>query len=174
MITKRLLRAAESVSAVDGPVGKVAETVGKAVAGTAVDRVLRGSWLGHPVHPLLITAPIGAWTCAAAADFVFDDPVTARRLTGVGLAMVPAAVATGLVELSTLTETRSRRVGALHAATNAVSSVCFLASYAKRRRGAHSAGVAWSLLGLLAMSAAGALGGHLSYALGAGVGREVD
>ncbi|MDU0291079.1 DUF2231 domain-containing protein [Saccharothrix longispora] len=165
MLTHRLFRAVERLSRLDDPTDKAVRAIRRAVGGTAVERALRGTWLGHPVHPLLILAPIGAYTCAAVADFAFGDRETAHRFTGVGLLATPPAVVTGLVELSTLTDAPSRRVGLVHAAANAVASTCFLAAYVTGRR-------KWSVLGLAAVGAGGALGGHLSYALGAGVGRE--
>lgn len=165
----RILDAAETASAVDRPVAAVGRAVRGALRGGALDRLLRGSWLGHPVHPLLITVPVGTWTAAAVADFI--DRGSARTLIGIGLAATPPTILTGLVELSTL-DRKQGRVGGLHAAANLASTGCYLASYLCRRRSAHTAGVVWSTLGLLAVSVGGALGGHLSYAQGAGVRRE--
>ena len=42
--------------------------------------VLRGSWLGHPLHPLIITVPIGAWVCASALDVQAGNEDAARRI----------------------------------------------------------------------------------------------
>ncbi|WP_241010793.1 hypothetical protein [Mycobacterium camsae] len=56
---------------------------------------LRGSWLGHPVHPLLITLPIGAWMTSAVLDIVFGDTTAARRLVATGLAAPPPTVLAG-------------------------------------------------------------------------------
>ncbi len=33
-------------------------------AGRQVKNVLHGTWLGHPLHPALVTVPLGAWTTA--------------------------------------------------------------------------------------------------------------
>jgi uncharacterized membrane protein len=172
MAIHRLLRSAESVTALDRPVTELVRRVRRAVGGTRVERVLRGSWLGHPVHPLLVTLPIGAWTCAAVADLVLKDRDAGRALVGVGLLATPPAVLTGLVELSTVDGLPGRRVGALHAAANTATALCFLLSYRHRSRGEQRAGVVWTLLGLTATGVGGALGGHLAYALGAGVRRE--
>jgi len=168
MATRDLLSSVESVRALD----RVADVLGRVRLPEAVEAALRGRFLGHPVHPILITLPVGTWTAAAVADFLLHDDDTARKLVGIGLAATPAAVLTGLVELATVTDPRGRRVGALHALSNATAAVCFLASYRARRSGARRAGVTWSVLGLTAVSVGGALGGHLAYALGAGVRRE--
>jgi shikimate kinase len=31
-------------------------------AGTWLDNLLNGTWLGHPLHPVLTDVPVGAWT----------------------------------------------------------------------------------------------------------------
>src|SRR5262249_61572341 len=45
-------------------------------AGRKIKNFLHGSWNGHPLHPALTDAPLGAWTVA----FVFDVmAICARR-----------------------------------------------------------------------------------------------
>lgn len=131
---------------------------------------LRGSWLGHPVHPILIIGPIGSWVSAAALDLGAQHPEASRRLIGIGLLSTAPTVLAGAADWSDMTGPR-QRVGAVHATANAVAAGCYLVSYALRRRGDDRAGVAWSACGLLAVGVGGALGGHLTYALGAGVHR---
>ena len=56
--------------------------------------VLRGTWLDHPLHPMLTDLPIGFWTSAWVLDIVGGekDRDAARRLIGAGvLCAVPAA-----------------------------------------------------------------------------------
>lgn len=131
---------------------------------------MRGSWLGHPLHPLVVTVPIGAWVCAAVLDVRKADPEAARKLVGIGLVAAPPTVLLGLADHSGLEE-RQRRVGAVHAVLNTVGVTCFAVSYRLRRNAAHRAGSLVGLLGLAVLSTGGALGGHLSYAQGAGVHR---
>lgn len=163
----RLLRSAEQVRAVDRPAGALARVLRKALRKPAVDGALRGSWLGHPVHPLLVTMPIGAWVSAAVFDLVLGQPKAARRLQAIGLVSVPPTVLFGLADYSGL-DVEQRRVGLLHAAANVVSSGCFVAAWLSKSQAANRA---WSLGGLVAVGVGGALGGHLSYAQGAGVRR---
>ncbi|UIJ58017.1 DUF2231 domain-containing protein [Amycolatopsis acidiphila] len=163
----RLLRSAEQVRALDRPAGAVARVLRKALRNPAVDGALRGSWLGHPVHPILVTMPIGAWVSSAVFDLVFSQPKAARRLQAIGLVAVPPTVLFGLADYSGL-DVEQRRVGALHAAANAVSAGCFLAAWLSKSQGANRA---WGMSGLLAVGVGGALGGHLSYSQGAGVRR---
>lgn len=166
MKPRRILEAAESLRALDPATTAVARGLRKVVGHGAADRVLRGAWLGHPVHPLLVTLPIGAWSSAAVLDLT-GQPATARRLVTIGLAATPPTVLTGLAEFSGL-DAEQRRVGAIHALSNTVAAGCFLAA---NRSGRTAAARMWGLGGLLALTAGGALGGHLSYAQGAGVRR---
>ena len=62
-----------------------------------------------------------------------------------------------------------RRSGLVHAALNATALGCYVASLRARRRGP-GGGKLWAALGAGALGAAGHLGGHLTYARGAGVG----
>jgi hypothetical protein len=104
---------------------------------------------------------------------VFDasgNEDTARKLTAIGVSAAPPTILLGLADYADLDQ-RQRRVGLLHAAVNTIALTCFAASYANRRNGRHGQGKLLSLLGLTALSAGGALGGHLSYAQGAGVHR---
>ncbi|AOS63259.1 DUF2231 domain-containing protein [Actinoalloteichus hymeniacidonis] len=134
-----------------------------------LDRALRGKWLGHPAHPALVAMPIGCYGAAAVCDLL-GRRVTARHLISLGLLTVPPAAITGLADWSEL-DLRQRRVGFVHASANIASSVCYLMSWTARHRSNDTAGRGWALLGLLTVSAAGAIGGHLAYAQGAGVFR---
>ncbi|MFC5948079.1 DUF2231 domain-containing protein [Pseudonocardia lutea] len=166
----RALRAAESVRTGEEAAAAAQRGVRRFLAGSRLDGALRGSWLGHPVHPLLVTVPIGAWASAALLDAVGGQEEAARRVVGAALvSLLPTAV-TGLADWSGLDE-RRRRVGLLHAAGNVVSGAFLGASYAARRRGRHRTGALLSLVGALPLGVSGALGGHLSYAQGSGVGR---
>jgi hypothetical protein len=170
MVFHKLLRRAEDVRAADGVAATLATAVRKALRGSRVDGALRGSWLGHPLHPLMVTLPIGAYLSAAVLDLAPGNDDTARKLVGIGLAATPAAVVLGLADYAELDQ-RQRRVGVFHAMSNTVAAALFTGSYLARRRGAHGRGKVLGMLGLTALSAGGALGGHLSYAQGAGVFR---
>jgi uncharacterized membrane protein len=165
----RALRAVEHARALDGPATGLGRLV-RGPAGSAAGRQLRGRGLGHPLHPLAVTVPVGAWLCSAAFDLLPNGQETARRLVAAGLLAAPAAVLLGLADYAGLDE-RQRRVGLVHAAGNAVATALFGASYVARSRGETGRGRLFGALGLAATSVAGALGGHLAYAQGAGVFR---
>ncbi len=157
----------ERADTLDPLAARVQSWLGKAVpAGPARD-VLRGKPLGHPLHPALVTVPIGAWASAIVFDLLGDD-AGARRLTAVGcLAALPTALSGGADWLST--DGEQRRVGIVHAMLNDVALTCYTLSWRARRRGERSRGVRLSLVGGAVLAAGGWLGGHLAYSLGVGV-----
>jgi uncharacterized membrane protein len=165
----RALRAVEGAQALDGPATGLTRLL-RGPAESTIGGLVRGRWLGHPLHPLAVTVPVGAWLCSAAFDLIPGQQETARRLVAAGLLATPPTVLLGLADYAEL-DTRQRRVGLVHAAGNAAATALFGASYLARTRGHTARGKLLGALGLAAASAAGALGGHLAYAQGAGVFR---
>ncbi|WP_181765724.1 Rieske 2Fe-2S domain-containing protein [Streptomyces albidus (ex Kaewkla and Franco 2022)] len=134
---------------------------------------LHGRWLGHPVHPVLVQVPIGTWLSAAVLDLVPGKRYPATLLVGTGLvAAVPAAV-TGWVDWAEM-RSPQMRVGLVHAAMNSVAIGLYAASLGARLRGRHLRGRALGYAGLAAVSAGGALGGHLAYRQAAAVNHAED
>jgi nitrite reductase/ring-hydroxylating ferredoxin subunit len=125
---------------------------------------LHGVWLGHPVHPVLVQAPVGAWLSASVLDWTGGDRKAARRLAAFGLtAAVPAAVA-GLADWSEQHE-QQMRVGVVHAAGNLAAMSLYGASLMTR---GPRLGRALRLAGLTAVGASGLAGGHISFRLAGG------
>ena len=124
---------------------------------------LHGVWLGHPLHPVLVQAPVGAWLSASIVD-VLGDHRSARRLAAAGLtAAVPAAVA-GAADWSEQHE-QQMRVGVVHAAANLVAMSLYGASLLTR---GPRLGRALRLAGLASVAASGLAGGHISFRLAGG------
>ncbi|MDH6612382.1 nitrite reductase/ring-hydroxylating ferredoxin subunit/uncharacterized membrane protein [Streptomyces sp. SAI-208] len=130
--------------------------------------VLHGTWLGHPVHPLLVQVPIGSWLSAAVLDATKGRPREAGLLVGVGLAAAVPAAVTGAVDWAEL-QRPQMRVGLVHAVSNTVAVGLYAASLACRVTGRARAGRTLGLLGLAAVGSGGMLGGHLAYRQAAGV-----
>lgn len=127
--------------------------------------LLHGRWLGHPVHPLLVQVPMGAWISSAVLDWTPGGRRAAGVLVAVGVAGAAPAAAAGLVDWAEL-EDEQARVGIVHAALNAVATTCYTVSLASRLAG--HGGRKTALAGLAAVAASGALGGHLAYRQAAG------
>jgi len=105
------------------PVEKAMETVSRTTlqpAGQKVRNFLHGTWLGHPLHPVLTDVPIGAWTTAAALDiyelwsgkkkFAAGSDAALR----IGLVTAAGVAITGLNDWKE-TNRPAKRVGVLHA-----------------------------------------------------------
>ena len=136
--------------------------------------VLQGRRLGHALHPLLTDLPLGFWMSANLLDLVGGRGArrSAQRLVGLGLLAVPPTVASGMSDWSTITSTRTRRAGAVHAVGNTVVALCYLRSWRSRRRGQHLRGVAFATVGGALAVGTGYLGGHLAYGRRAGTGER--
>ena len=144
---------------------------------TALDKVLRprrlknvlhGVWLGHPLHPMLVQVPVGAWTSAAVLDALPGMESAADALIVVGLLGVGPALATGVTDWSALHE-QQKRVGIVHASSNALAATFYLASLLSRKRGHRGTGRMLAWAGYSTAGLGGYLGGHLSYRQAAGV-----
>src|SRR3954464_4179026 len=48
--------------------------------------LLHGTWLGHPLHPLLVQVPAGTWLSASFLDAWPRNETASRRLVLAGLA----------------------------------------------------------------------------------------
>lgn len=165
----RALASVEGVSALDAPADVIAGPL-RALLDNGIGDALRGSWLGHPLHPVAVTVPIGVWTAAPVFDLL-RQPLAAQRLVLIGLgAAMPAAV-TGLAEFTTL-DAPQRRVAVVHASSNSVAMTLLVGSMLLRRKGRRLAAIGLTLAGLSVTGVSGALGGHLAYVQGAGVQRE--
>ena len=164
----RTVAEAEALDPVGTRLGKLARTVFKP---KRLKEVVSGSWLGHPLHPVLTDVTIGTLTSAVLLDWVGGraSRPAAQRLIGIGLISAAPTVAAGASDWGD-TEVASdavRRIGLVHATTNAFAASLFAASYAARRRG--EGGRLLALAGGAALTAGGYLGGHLSFAEGVGV-----
>ncbi|GGK95543.1 Rieske 2Fe-2S domain-containing protein [Mangrovihabitans endophyticus] len=134
----------------------------------AVQDALHGTWLGHPLHPVLVQVPVGAFVSASVLDFMPRGRRAATTLITLGVASAPAAMAAGLMDWSQMTSDR-RRVGLVHATANTVALGLYVSSLIARGSGRKARGVGLALAGLSAAGAGAYLGGHLSYAQSGGM-----
>ena len=135
--------------------------------------------LGHRLHPILITFPIGL----LGGSLVFDIAYLATdstRWSGISFWLLIAGVVSGLIAapfgtldwLSIANGTRAKRIGLFHGATAIVSLAIFSFS-AWLRHGSptspDTSAFAWSFVAGALLLLAGWLGGELVERLGVGV-----
>lgn len=175
-ISDALERVVERLSgwdALDKAAAPVASGVGKVIRHGTLKDVLSGTWLGHPLHPMLTDVPIGAWTCAFVLDLIGDERTerASELLVGLGtLSALPTAAA-GLSDWSD-TWGDDRRLGMAHAAGNVAAVAAYGLSYMARRGGNHRRGVGLAFVGATVATAGAYLGGHLGWRRGVNVNRN--
>jgi nitrite reductase/ring-hydroxylating ferredoxin subunit/uncharacterized membrane protein len=133
--------------------------------GRPVQDALHGTWLGHALHPVMVTIPLGAWTLAAIFDFFEASGKRGYRkgadaAVAIGLASAVGAAASGVVDWQHLTG-KTRRVGAAHGLWNVAVAGVYLLSLLLRRSRQRAAGRMLGWLGLAASIGSAYLGGHL-------------
>lgn len=165
---ERLAQGIEHAQFLDTP-GEVASGVlRRVVPAGRLRNMLSGTPLGHPLHPVLVALPVGAWSAASYLDLTGGNRDAARRLVALGnLVALPTALSGAADWLST--SGAERRVGLVHSALNSVALVLYTGSWLERHRGRWTRGVLLSLAGAAVAGGAGWLGGHLVFALGVGV-----
>jgi nitrite reductase/ring-hydroxylating ferredoxin subunit/uncharacterized membrane protein len=151
----------------------VRKIVKKAIPARWARDVLHGVPIGHPVHPLAVQVPIGAWVSAGVLDAVPGGEKAAGLLIGVGTASVLPAALAGFTDWSQL-HPQQQRVGLVHAAANVTATSLYVASLVQRARGSQGSGKVLAYLGLATVSAGGFLGGHLTYRQAAGVNHSEE
>ncbi|OBB06254.1 hypothetical protein A5662_10250 [Mycobacteriaceae bacterium 1482268.1] len=146
--------------------------------GRALQSLLHGTWLGHPIHPALTDVPLGAWTTALVLDGI--DAITPRSTSlgraaniavDVGILGGVGAATTGATDWQ-YTHDTARRVGLVHGVLNASALGLYVASSRFRRRGMTGRGRVTGVLGYLLAAASGHLGGDLVYHHRIGVDRS--
>jgi uncharacterized membrane protein len=146
---------------------------------------LAGSY-GHPVHPILVTVPIGAWVCAlvfALVSYGSSAPRTwaagAMWLMLFGVIGAALAAIWGVLDLFNLPRgSRAFRTGQIHAALNSAALVIFLVAFLwqyRTREDWQSQPVGpliLAIVGLAVVGMSGFLGGKLAYHYGVRVADE--
>jgi nitrite reductase/ring-hydroxylating ferredoxin subunit/uncharacterized membrane protein len=163
----KLMSRIEQSKKLDG-VGDALAKVAKPLPSTGMVRdVLSGTFLGHPLHPLMVTVPIGSWVSASVLDATRNTDA-AQRLVGLGVVSAAPTALAGISDWQ-YTEGAERRVGVAHWLCNSAAVATYGMSWMLRRKGRHTTGALVSLVGSGFVGAGGYLGGHLTYARGVGV-----
>jgi nitrite reductase/ring-hydroxylating ferredoxin subunit/uncharacterized membrane protein len=139
--------------------------------GRRIRDFLHGTWLGHPLHPVLTDIPLGAWTVAAALDLAgrtrYEQRAADSAVT-IGLVGAVGAAVTGMTDWQH-TAGEERRSGLVHGLLNASAAALYGVSLALRMRGAREAGRTTAGAGFAVALVAAYVGGHLVYRRRVGV-----
>jgi nitrite reductase/ring-hydroxylating ferredoxin subunit/uncharacterized membrane protein len=172
-LVDRFTEPVERADMLDAPSEALDKVVASAIPHGPVKDLLSGVAVGHPLHPALVTVPIGAFTGAVVLDLTGREQSAARTLVGLGLL---SSVPTALAGLSDWSDTRGaeRRVGFTHLTLNVTGLGIIAASWFSRRKhpgtGVFDTHGPWlTLTGFGVLGVSAWLGGHLSYAMGVGV-----
>jgi uncharacterized membrane protein len=164
----------------DAPATAVQSVVDKAYAALGpakepVHQALNGDWMGHPLHPAVVIAPLGAFSTAVALDALdakngedqYADAADAALAIGL-ITSIPAAL-TGATQWHQMRNNDLKRVGLVHAASNSVALGLMGASLLLRKAKKRKAGKALAAIGMTVLTFSGYLGGHMTYSRRAGV-----
>jgi nitrite reductase/ring-hydroxylating ferredoxin subunit/uncharacterized membrane protein len=164
----------------DDVADKVQPVVNRVVnsGGTPLRNLLDGTYIGTPVHPIIITVPVGSWSAALVFDGLdlltgkkaMRDAADASLAVGVASGFVAAAV--GFSDWRYLLG-ESRRTGMAHALLNVVGITLNTASLVARATGRRNVGRLLLLTGYSINGMGAHLGGELSYEYGLRVNRNV-
>jgi uncharacterized membrane protein len=152
-----------------------------------VSSLLAGPY-GHPIHPILVTVPIGAWVASLVFDIgsrVVEQPgflyQGSQWLIAIGVIGALAAALIGFLDLMAIpTGTRAFRTGLLHMILNVTVVGAYVVNFLWRYGGYHhptAVGVGplvLSIVSLLFLAVSGFLGGKLAYHYGVRVALETD
>ena len=128
--------------------------------------LLKGKWLGHPLHPLLTDIPIGFWTSGVMLDFLSPKqsrkaahaPHRPRHDRARSRLRSPGSPTRRPSRIPRSDESLQRMPSATSRAT-----LMFALSWRARHKDHHARGVMWSLLGSTVATGAGLLGGNLAF-----------
>ena len=157
----------EDAGRLDRLVAPVQAATRTVLRSTRLRDLLHGVWLGHPLHPVLVQVPVGAFASAGLLDLLPGSERSADVLIATGVAASVPAAAAGLADWSEMHE-QQQRVGVVHAATNGLALVLYAGALVARARGNRGVGKALGFAGLGAIGVSGYLGGHLAYRQAAG------
>src|ERR671917_1090428 len=151
----------------DKAIGPAQRAVQAVLKPQALKDLLHGTWLGHPLHPILVQVPVGSWTSAGLLDAIPALRPAATVLIGTGVAASIPAALSGAADWSEQ-GVGVQRLGALHAVGNTVALSLYVGSLVARARGRGGLGRVLSYAGLGIASGSAAVGGHMSYAQSSG------
>ncbi len=124
----------------------------------------------HPVHPMLVTFPIGLWIFSLVSDIIAragGDPVwntVAWYSMGGGIVGAIAAALPGFIDLVSMKASPAKRIGIAHAILNVFALIVFVVDFLVRAStGPGTLPFILSILGVGIITVSGWLGGSMVY-----------
>jgi uncharacterized membrane protein len=133
---------------------------------------------GHPIHPMLVTVPIGLWVFSFVADLIgmrSNSPETWHvvaywTMVG-GIVGALAAAVPGLIDMLSLKDTGIKKTALTHMGINLTVVALYVANAYLRHADPQNLGLPFmlSLVAILMLLVSGWLGGKMVYTAGVGV-----
>ena len=135
---------------------------------------------GHPIHPMLVTIPIGLWIFSLVCDLIAmrsADPATWNvvalyALIG-GIVGALAAAVPGLIDLMSLRDPAIKKTGLVHMSINLTVVALYVVNAWLRFNDAQgNLPLILSVVAVAMLAVSGWLGGKMVYLAGVGVSPE--
>jgi uncharacterized membrane protein len=131
----------------------------------------------HPLHPMLVALPIGLWVFALVCDVIHAVngnavwQTAATYSIGAGIVGAILAAVPGLIDYFSIDEAEMKRIANLHLAVNLGAVAIFAINLWLRFRlpADSNLPLGLSIIGVLAISIGGWLGGEMVYVKGMAV-----
>ena len=136
--------------------------------GQQVKNVLSGTWLGHPLHPMITDVPVGSFTASLLFDVLESTggsqtwAAAADTTLGLGLLGAAGAAISGLNDWH-FTVDKQRRIGMAHALLNVSATGLYLTSWLFRRAGSRRWGRRLAYVAYGTMAFAAGVGGDMVF-----------
>jgi uncharacterized membrane protein len=131
---------------------------------------------GHPIHPMLVTIPIGLWIFSLVCDFIAMRSATPETWNVValyalvgGIVGALAAAVPGLVDLVSLRDRAIKKTGLIHMSINLTVVALYVVNAWLRFEGQAGTPFILSLVAVAMLAVSGWLGGKMVYLAGVGV-----
>ena len=136
---------------------------------------------GHPIHPMLVTIPIGLWVFSFVSDLICMRSAAPETWHAVaywtlvgGIVGALMAAVPGLIDLLSLKDPAIRKTGLTHMAINLSVVALYVVNAVLRYRDPQALSLPFtlSLVAILMLLVSGWLGGKMVYLAGVGVSTE--
>ena len=147
--------------------------------------ILKGKWVGHPLHPILVHVPMAMWPAALIFDLLSKWQIGGNAMVRLsfyaiafGLIASLLAVPAGLVDWTGIKKEKpALKIGLYHLALNVVVTALFAINLGLRLQDFRDASIVatapltLSILGTAILIASAYLGGRMTYHYGISVAR---